>query len=140
MDNWEYWWNMYVDTEFHSQFSKACSGRFRGKFKIKILGVPYHMIESKILIFDQMTYSNCKLEIEHKISHKFVHSKNDADWLVDFVFNNCEQYKFEDYAQGKIYYPYNIHFEWSLENKQTLSFEGQTACQAMDDAPMARLE
>ena len=143
---WEQWWNNIVDTEFHSQFSKACSGRFRGKYKVSIRGVPYHLIDAKILIYDGLIYENSKLEFIHVKKKKHFYTKlknkNNADWIVDYVFNNFSKYTFTDLGTGKTYEHYNDIVSYNFDRFQTLIIEGQVNWYSTDikNAPRQRLE
>ena len=122
------WWDNYVDTLFHSMFSKQCKGRFTSTYKIQISGVPFKSIMKHIVLFNGLTYDNVQLVIEinkDKNVIKTVQTNNKtADWLIDKVFNNGKLYTYENDMQNLTFSHYGDSFYWSKLPKQELVLKG----------------
>lgn len=122
------WWDNYVDTFFHSTFSKQCKGRFTSTYKISIPGVPFKSIMKHIVLFNGLTHKNVKLVIEiseDKNVIKSVESNNKtADWFIDKVFNNGKLYTYENDMQNFTFSHYGDSFYWSKFPKQELVLQG----------------
>lgn len=109
---------------------KCCNKKFANKFKISIPGVTYQMIEQNILIFENLQYDGTKFIVIRNTDNSklFTPKKQDkADWLINHVFNNGNQYYYTDIMSNKKYSPYSIDFVWDKHRKSSLILTGKIA-------------
>ena len=126
---------------------KACGKHKINKYnyRISISGVPYHMIKSKLLIYDGLIFNNRRINIvDDRVNNKVYVERQgcgkEADWIIDYAFNECKKFKFTDFNTMKIFSHYNDYFQWEESKQNTLIINGQLSHVAFDGAPSQKLE
>lgn len=97
------------------------------------------MIDDKILLFNGLIFNNKRLSIIVSKNQDSLKTVRQADWIIDYVFNDCQKYTFTN-LHGQIYKHYNDTISWSLASNSTLTIKGKLMVQANKDAPGQKLE